>query len=167
MHTPLTFVKHLLPTAALLIAAALAQPAHADPQAFKTASLADIQAAHAGKPFILLLWSLECPSCLQELDGLAAALKKYPDIDLVMVSTDEDSYGKDTDAMLAKHGLQAVPSWIFADANQQALRHAIDPAWFGELPRTYFYDAKHQRQAHSGVLTLEQIEAWRKAGGKS
>jgi thiol-disulfide isomerase/thioredoxin len=127
---------------------------------FKAGSLQAITAARAGKPFLLLLWSLDCPSCLKEMDGLAASVAKHPELDLVLVSTDEDSYGKEAEAALHKHGLQSVESWIFADANAQRLRYEIDPAWFGELPRSYFYDASHQRLPQSGVLSVESIEAW-------
>lgn len=133
----------------------------ADLHPFKAGSLAEIQAQRAGKPFILLFWSLDCTSCMKEMDGLAAVAAKHPELDLVMVSTDEDSYGKEVEATLDKHGLRKVESWIFADANAQRLRYEIDPAWFGELPRSYFYDAAHQRKPHSGVLGIEQIEAWR------
>ncbi|MFM8333212.1 MAG: TlpA family protein disulfide reductase [Candidatus Methylumidiphilus sp.] len=135
----------------------------AAPQAFKAGSLAGIESGRAGKPFILLFWSLECPSCLKEMDSLAAALAKYPDVDLVMVSIDEDSYAQAAEAMLAKRHLQKAEAWIFGDADAQGLRHEIDPAWFGELPRAYFYDAAHQRRAHSGTLSLQEIEAWRKS----
>jgi len=130
---------------------------------FKPTSLAEITAARSGKPFVLLLWSLDCPSCIKEMAGLAAILAKQPDLNWVLVSTDEESYAQEAEAMLRKHGLQGVESWIFADANAQRLRYAIDPAWFGELPRSYFYDASHQRLPHSGVLRSEQIEAWRAA----
>jgi hypothetical protein len=34
----------------------------------------------------------------------------------------------------------------------------IDPKWYGELPRTYFLDAAHQRTGVSGVLSKEDYE---------
>ena len=40
------------------------------------------------------------------------------------------------------------------------LRYGIDPSWFGELPRSYFYDAAHNRLPHSGALNEDHIEAW-------
>ncbi|MDD5033572.1 MAG: redoxin domain-containing protein [Methylococcaceae bacterium] len=127
---------------------------------FKSDSLQTITAERAGKPFILMFWSLDCASCMKELDALAGTLNKYSNLDIVMVSTDEESYAKDVEAMLSKHGLQRVESWIFGDANAQRLRYQIDPSWFGELPRSYFYDASHHRLPHSGVLTIDYIEAW-------
>jgi hypothetical protein len=53
-----------------------------------------------------------------------------------------------------------VESWIFANDNHQQLRYAVDPRWYGELPRGYFYAADGSRRAHSGGLTRPQIEAW-------
>jgi hypothetical protein len=32
-----------------------------------------------------------------------------------------------------------------------------DPGWYGELPRSYFYDAEHNMMSHSGILTLEKF----------
>ena len=35
----------------------------------------------------------------------------------------------------------------------------IDPQWFGELPRTYFLDSKHQREGISGALSYEDYQS--------
>jgi len=40
------------------------------------------------------------------------------------------------------------------------LRFYIDPGWYGELPRSYFYDAAQQRSGHSGALTRAQLQDW-------
>ena len=127
---------------------------------FVAGSLKDIKDAQAGKPFLLMFWSLDCASCMKEMDALAHAVKKHPGLNLVMISTDEDSYGEQVQAMLAKHKLAGVESWIFSGTYAQRLRYEVDPAWFGELPRSYFYDAAHNRLPHSGALTEEHIEAW-------
>ena len=57
---------------------------------------------------------------------------------------------------------------MFAEAVPERLRYAIDPAWGGELPRSYLFDAAHRRQAHSGLLDEAQLKDWLKrqrAGG--
>jgi thiol-disulfide isomerase/thioredoxin len=127
---------------------------------FVPGSLAEIKQAREGKPFILMFWSLDCPSCVKELDALANALRRRPGLNIVMVSTDVESPRQPVEAMLDKHGLGRVESWIFAIANTQRLRYEIDSTWFGELPRNYFYDADHNRIAHSGALGAKQIDAW-------
>jgi thiol-disulfide isomerase/thioredoxin len=142
---------------AWLLAAASACAA---PRAFTTASLADIDQARRGKPFVLLLWSLDCASCIKEMNGIAAVLARHPQLDLVMIATDESARADRVTAVLEKHGLGAVDSWVFADPDPQSLRDGIDPSWFGEMPRAYFYDSTHRRTAKSGAVSPEQLEAW-------
>lgn len=129
-------------------------------QPFGAGSLAEIQQRHDGKPFVLLFWSVDCASCIKEMDGLATTLAGHPELRLVMVATDDIGDSDQVDAVLKKHHLDNVESWAFADANAKKLRYGIDPSWFGELPRSYFYDAKHQRKSQSGFLKPEQLEAW-------
>jgi hypothetical protein len=128
---------------------------------FKTGSLEQIKAAHTGQPFLLLLWSLECASCIKEMSDIAKAKAQHPEMAVVMVSTDEESSRGEAQETLAKHGLQKLEQWIFAEPNAQRLRYEIDPQWFGELPRSYFYDASHQRLPVSGAINNELIETWR------
>ena len=127
---------------------------------FTAGSLAEIKQSKEGKPFILMFWSLDCASCMKELDALSDAIRRHPDLNIVMISTDDESQREPVEAMLDTHGLRQVESWIFADANTQRLRYEVDPSWFGELPRSYFYDAAHNRIAHSGALSAKHIESW-------
>jgi hypothetical protein len=48
---------------------------------------------------------------------------------------------------------------MFSDENSDKLRFEIDPKWYGELPRTYFFNAAHQRVGMSGVLSKKEILA--------
>ena len=59
--------------------------------------------------------------------------------------------------MLEKHHLNDVENWVFADANSQKLRFEIDPSWYGELPRTYFFDSAHNRNGNSGLLAVQDF----------
>lgn len=61
---------------------------------------------------------------------------------------------------LSPLGLAGVDSWVFDDPIPERLRHAIDPSWYGELPRTYLYDARHQREAIVGVVGEQRLRAW-------
>ena len=38
------------------------------------------------------------------------------------------------------YGLGKVEQWVFADPMPERLRFEIDRRWYGELPRTHFYD---------------------------
>ncbi|MGH6831101.1 MAG: hypothetical protein ACREDG_08105, partial [Methylocella sp.] len=79
----------------------------------------------------------------------------------VLISTDTPEFSEQLTAVLASHRLDIAESWVFSDAGTSRLRYAIDPGWYGEIPRSYFYDRSHRRSAFSGSLKAEQIEAWR------
>ena len=71
-------------------------------------------------------------------------------------------------AALQRFGLAHIDTWVFADDVPERLRYAIDPAWRGELPRSYLFDAAHRRVAHSGLINEAQLRDWLKrqrAGG--
>lgn len=152
---------------AMALALMLSTAAHAgSTRAFEPGSLEHILQARQERPFVLVLWSLGCAPCLNELKVLAAELRQHPDTDLVLVSTDAPAARQRVERTLAQQGLEGrVESWIFADVSEHRLRHDIDPAWYGELPRAYFYDANHRRQASSGGLTPAHFQGWRAAAG--
>ena len=79
--------------------------AFAETHSFVSGSLTQIEKAHLGRPFLLMVWSLDCSSCLRELDLLAAQAKRHPEMALIMVSTDELSRQSGVEQMLAKRGL--------------------------------------------------------------
>lgn len=109
---------------------------------------------------MVVLWSIDCPSCLRELGLIKEIRQKYTNPDFVLISTDDISLQSDIRQVLESQGLEGIESWAFADANAQRLRYEIDPKWYGEIPRTYFYDAQHNRAGYSGELTEQHIEAW-------
>ena len=149
---------------AMLAALVLAAPAAAGaPAAFTTDSLAKIKARYAGRPFILNLWSVnECSYCIAELTLLGKLAKTQKRLPLVLVATDTPDYAAAMQKTLAPLGLGGVDSWVFDDPIPERLRHAIDPSWYGELPRTYLYDAQHQRETVVGVLSEQRLRAWLK-----
>ncbi|MDO8343138.1 MAG: hypothetical protein Q7T48_08070, partial [Cellvibrio sp.] len=61
---------------------------------------------------------------------------------------------------LQKYPLKKAESWVFADSFVERLRYEVDMQWYGELPRTYFYDAQGHALALSGKLDYAQIERW-------
>ena len=63
-------------------------------------------------------------------------------------------------SVLTEYQLDQADVWIFANEPNAKIRNGIDPTWFGELPRSYFFDAQHQSQAHSGAITPAQLEKW-------
>lgn len=141
--------------AAMLLALAL--PAHAQElKPFTPESLAQIEAARAGQPFVLAFWSLTCAHCQQEL----ADFGRRPTENLVLISTDTPAEAEAVRATLARHGLERAEAWVFADDFAERLRYAVDRHWAGELPRSYFYAADGARRAISGRPEPALLERW-------
>ncbi|MGH8471931.1 MAG: TlpA family protein disulfide reductase, partial [Gammaproteobacteria bacterium] len=119
--------------------------------------MTQILAARQGKPLVLVLWSIDCSACVSELGVLARSVQEHPGMDLVFVATDDTARAEEAQRVLSRHGLGDRESWIFADTNRQRLRYEIDPRWYGELPRSYFYDHNHRRVPLSGKLQQQHL----------
>lgn len=120
---------------------------------FISGSYQKILADHQGVPFALILWSLSCSSCLKEMPVLAELKQQHPEFTLVFVSTDTLDEINEINPLLERYRLTDLENWIFAGDNAQKLRFEIDPAWYGELPRAYFFNRSQERTAISGVLS--------------
>lgn len=116
--------------------------------------------SRAGKPFIVGFWSLTCTNCRDDLALFGKLAKKYPSLDLVLVATDTPEQAPELVNTLNHYRLQRAESWVFADSFVERLRYEVDPQWYGELPRTYFYDAQGHMQAVSGKLDHAEVERW-------
>lgn len=141
--------------AAALLAFALPAPAQ-ELKPFTPESLAQITASRAGTPFVLAFWSLTCTHCQQEL----ADFGRRRTANLVLVSTDTLAESEAIHATLARHGLEKVEAWVFADEFAERLRYTVDRGWYGELPRSYFYAADGSRRAVTGRPDTALIERW-------
>jgi thiol-disulfide isomerase/thioredoxin len=127
-----------------------------------------IIAAHAGKPFIVALWSLSCTHCGADLQIFEWLLKKYPSFNLVLISTDTPEQDRAIAQRLRQYHLDKpaqtksrnLESWVFADSYVERLHFEVDAQWYGELPRTYFFDAGGKATAISGVLRADNTENW-------
>lgn len=116
------------------------------------------------QPFLLVLWSVTCGPCREEFALLREMRSRYPRMPLVLISTDDISDEDVAARAFNDYGMVGEESWIFA-GDAQRLRYEIDPEWYGELPRAYFYAANHARVGISGSLAPEQIEGWVRATG--
>lgn len=126
---------------------------------FISGSYQQLLANNANKPFMLVVWSVDCTSCLKEMALLSNIQKNNPEIKIIMLATDELSISEQIEKILKQHQLDEIENWVFANENSQKLRFEIDPKWYGELPRTYFFDSAHQRTGISGVMSKEDYEA--------
>lgn len=110
--------------------------------------------------FLMVLWSLDCPPCIEELPAIGRFHQQYPMANLVMVSTDSISQQQDIQQLMVMHGLADIQQWVFGEESEQAIRFAIDPAWYGELPRSYFHQQDKKRLVKSGRLDESTLQSW-------
>lgn len=129
-------------------------------QPFVPGSYQRIVQGHAGKPFVLAMWSLTCAPCHDELALFGRLLKAHPHFDLVLVSTDSPAETAALRTTLRRHQIARAENWVFADGFEEKLRFEIDRKWYGELPRTYFFQADGTARARSGRVDAATIEAW-------
>ncbi len=145
--------------AAAPVPAPAAMPAPAL-QAFESDSLARIVAQHKGKPFVLVVWSLDCEYCITSLKTLGEEQRQRKQLHVVTLSTDAAADPQLATLMrqrLAEFGVRG-PAWAYGNSPEEQLRYAIDPKWYGEKPRSYWFNARGERIAHSGVITAALID---------
>jgi len=135
----------------------MAQDSPGNISAFGNSSFAELKTELSGQPFVVSLWSVDCLPCRVELEMLGELKKQNPSFPLVLISTDSIEQREEAIYILEEHALDAIDSWMFADAFVERLRFSIDPSWHGELPRSYFYAKDHSFTAHSGILTREKL----------
>lgn len=131
-------------------------------QPFISGSYSQILAERQNKPFVLILWSLDCPSCYKELEMLGEFSKKHTELDIVLISTDIEATYDEVQAVLSMYKLEQIESWLFRGESDESLRFEIDPAWYGELPRSYMIKTATKRQVVSGMIAEEKLLAWMK-----
>ncbi|SOD41211.1 TlpA family protein disulfide reductase [Nitrosovibrio sp. Nv4] len=127
---------------------------------FTAGSLQQVLAPREGKPFVLVLWSLECQYCPTELKMLSELKRTHPKLDVVLVATDAVSDTPQLAARTESYGMSKAEQWVFAEEMPERLRLEIDSRWYGEVPRTYFYDRKHQREVKTGLVNRKYVEEW-------
>lgn len=127
---------------------------------FVSGSYTEILESRQQKQFVLILWSLDCPSCYKELAMIGALSQQYPEIDMVLVSTDIEATMSELNVIVKKYKLSNVESWVFSGDSDERLRFEIDRAWYGELPRSYLFESTGKKQVVSGILSQEKLLAW-------
>jgi thiol-disulfide isomerase/thioredoxin len=153
-------IKTIFAASCLSLSACYAAAAdEATVKPFISGSYQQILAANPKQALMLAIWSVDCPSCLKDMDVLNKLHEKRPDLKIVMLATDDAEALPEIKRIIDSHKLDGLENWAFASDNPEKLRYEIDPAWYGELPRTYFFDAGHQRVGKSGAMSLEEFEA--------
>lgn len=148
-------LKNFILSLLLLIAVLnnFAQAEQVSLKPFVSGSYQQLLTTNTNHPFMLVVWSVTCSSCLKDMALLNSLHKSKPDLKIVMLSTDGTEVSQQVKNILQKNELATVENWNYADENAAKLQYEIDSSWYGELPRTYFFDKRHQREGISGVLT--------------
>ncbi|MGH8557902.1 MAG: TlpA family protein disulfide reductase [Methylococcales bacterium] len=150
------FVSNIL----LILLAAVSLSAHGETELipFVSGSYQEILANNANNPFMLVVWSINCSSCLKDLEQLNDIQTQNPGIKIIMLAVDELSDTDKIERILKQQQLDDTERWVFAEENSQKLRFEIDPKWYGEIPRAYFFDSAHHRTGVSGLMSREDYD---------
>ena len=130
-------------------------------EAFTQSSLQSMVKSHQGEPWLLVLWSIDCRPCYDELSLIQSLHKQYGQSishAIELVSTDDIERQAEVFEVIQEFSLEKLSLWQFNDSDGRRLRYQIDPRWFGELPKTFAYHENESRQAHSGVLNIDFIK---------
>ena len=119
-----------------------------------------IERRYIDQPLIISFWSIDCPYCIDDLKKLGKALSKNTNVKLITVCVDGKESAKKAERILSQANLPKHEKYQYAEVDEDRLRYNIDPAWYGELPRTYFYDATHQVTPLSGKISNSFLDKW-------
>lgn len=129
-------------------------------QPFLSDSYKTIIDANRQQPMLLVLWSLDCPPCREEMPDLADFSEHHKDVELVLVSVDGAESSAEVETILSENKLASVSNWIFSDPFLEKLRFSIDPGWQGELPRSYLYVPGEQRHRIRGRIDFSLMDRY-------
>ena len=127
---------------------------------FIKGSFQQIQLEHKEKPAIITFWSESCAFCMKELALFGKLIKKYPQVEIVSITTDPFLDEQKVRQVLSSKNLQNVQKWVFADDYVERLYFDVDKSWRGELPLTYFIDRENSMLKHLGVIKEEELIDW-------
>lgn len=142
------------------LSSAVLPAAAADLKSFDRSSPEAIHRTLAGRAYVLVFWSLYCEPCRDEMAHWGELQRRHPGVPILLIATDGPEDRANVAKFLRRHKLERVETWMFADEFVERIRHAVDPAWRGELPRTYFVDAVHRASAHSGRADVAAVSRW-------
>lgn len=142
--------KHRLLATLLALATTLAHAASVPLTSLDRATARALTAPEAHRtPTIVTLWSADCAYCKHNFRQLADLARAHRGLQVITVATEPAS--PELAAILDKLAPPG-PRYAYGDDVPEALAHALDPAWRGELPRTLIFDGRGGRAAVSGTL---------------
>lgn len=131
-------------------------------QPLTTDSLTTLNQRYSGVRHAIIYWSLDCLPCRDELQQLGTQLTGRK-VAISLVNTDRRERQPQAADLLRQYGVRQLDNWQFADPVPARLRAAIDPNWYGALPRSYAITASGKVYPHTGKTPLPQLLRWLQA----
>jgi thiol-disulfide isomerase/thioredoxin len=128
-------------------------------QSFELGSFEKIVSAKNEQDHLVILWSFDCPPCMKELENVSELHQQYPDYQLTLINTDTVAEREKVKQVLQQHNLVHLDNWGFSNTDEEKLRYDIDPRWFGDLPRSYFFPLQGTIKRLRGAISLAELLA--------
>ncbi|QBG35853.1 redoxin domain-containing protein [Litorilituus sediminis] len=139
----------------------MSQHVLASSKIFSADVLTQLKQNYQGKRWLMLMWSVDCPPCMKELGAIQSLRKEQPNLNVVIVNTDANAETMlQAENILAQFDVSDLTHYYFADGQSDQSRYAIDPSWYGELPRSYFIDESGNLYGKSGLIAKELLSRW-------
>lgn len=126
-------------------------------QSFDIGSFEQIVVDKNKQDHLVILWSFDCPPCITELEKISELHQQFPDYQLTLINTDAVDEQVRVKKILQQFNLAELDNWGFANSDEEKLRYDIDPRWYGDLPRSYFFPLQGKIKRLRGALTSAEL----------
>ena len=126
-------------------------------QTFDIGSFEQIVSDKNKQDHLVILWSFDCPPCITELEKISELHQQFPDYQLTLINTDAVDEQVRVKKILQQFNLAGLDNWGFANSDEEKLRYDIDPRWYGDLPRSYFFPLQGKIKRLRGALTSAEL----------
>jgi thiol-disulfide isomerase/thioredoxin len=126
-------------------------------QSFDIGSFEQIVVDKNKQDHLVILWSFDCPPCITELEKISELHQQFPDYQLTLINTDAVDEQVRVKKILQRFDLAGLDNWGFANSDEEKLRYDIDPRWYGDLPRSYFFPLQGKIKRLRGALTSAEL----------
>ncbi|MDE2594830.1 MAG: hypothetical protein KGL57_11385 [Burkholderiales bacterium] len=106
------------------------------------------------QPTIVVLWSSDCTHCKKNLGMLSKLVQSNKKVRVITVAVEPETAAL---APILDRNKMPDERYAYGNENPDAIAYAMDPAWAGELPRTYLFNGAGRKEGVSGVLTEQMV----------
>jgi thiol-disulfide isomerase/thioredoxin len=132
-----------------------------DAQSIKKMSIIDLEnyITKSDHPILVNFWATYCVPCVAEIPYFQKEVKKYKNIELVLVSLDlPDDYPSKIASFAKKKNFTASICWL-NETNADYFCPKIDKSWSGAIPSSLFVNNKTgYKKFFEGELTITQLQ---------